>query len=137
VIPGGTAFCVSAKQDITAFKSFGFGQNETEYIEFAFLRPRRLTGSSDAQVERHEWRLLGVDIEEFTTQYLTLTQFDTLRNRQSFTLLGATNESKAWKWEPQALFSISFIGNLGFIELCFSERFVQKTWKNLHGEKRN
>ena len=87
--------CVSGKQDITVYKSFGTGLNGTEFIEFAFLRPKKLTSSPESQIERHEWKLKDSDIEEFTTQYLSPTQFDNLQNRNSFILLGATNESES------------------------------------------
>jgi len=82
--------CVSGKQEITAFRSHGIGVNGTELINFAFFKQRRTTVP---QVDLHEWTLRDGDIIQFSTKYISNIDFNDLKGRQAFTLLGATNES--------------------------------------------
>jgi hypothetical protein len=83
--------CVSGKQEVTAYRSHGIGINGTELINFAFLKQRR---SSTPQVDLHEWSLKDGDIVQFSTKYISIPDFDDIKTRQTFVLLGATNESK-------------------------------------------
>ncbi|CAG7682310.1 unnamed protein product, partial [Allacma fusca] len=91
----GSKMCVSGKQDLTAFRSHGFGLNGTEFIHFGFLKTRR---NADPQVDQHEWTLRDGEIIQFTTKYMSNDEFLNLRSRHTFVLLGATNEKNVEKF---------------------------------------
>ena len=84
--------CVSGKQDVTAYRSHGFGLNGTEVFQFAFVKYGR--NVVDSQIDHHEWILKSGEVLQFTTKYISPEDFTDLRNRQTFVLLGATHESK-------------------------------------------
>lgn len=75
---------------MTAYRSHGNGVNGTELINFAFVKQRR---TIVPQVDLHEWTLKDGDIIQFSTKYISLVDFNEVKERQTFTLLGATNES--------------------------------------------
>ncbi|OXA51677.1 Chordin-like protein 1 [Folsomia candida] len=91
----GSKMCVSGKQEVTALRSHGIGLNNTELVNFAFIKQRRNTSP---QVDLHEWTLRDGEITQFSTKYISLPDFNEIKTRQTFTLLGATNEKNLDKF---------------------------------------
>lgn len=87
--------CVSAKQDVTSFKDQGFGINGTEYIKFGFVKLRK---NSEPQVDLHEWTLKDGEIVQFQTNYMNMEEFGDIKARQTFTIVGATNDKNLDKF---------------------------------------
>lgn len=126
--------CVSSRQEVTAFHSQGVGLNGTDLINFAFIKERK---SSSPQVDLHEWTLKDGEILQFSTKYISLTDFNEIKSRQTFTLLGATNESK------RKNFSFSVLNQLltAWVKLMFpsssSIHNFQRTSKSSRGGRRS
>jgi len=87
--------CVSSKQDVTAYRAQGYGTNATEFVKFGFVKLRR---NADPQVDLHEWALKDGEILQFQTNYMTTDEFNDIKARQTFTIVGATNDKNLDKF---------------------------------------
>lgn len=87
--------CVSSKQDVTAFRAQGYGTNGTELIKFGFVKLRK---NAEPQVDLHEWSLKDGEIIQFQTNYMTTEEFGAVNARQTFTIVGATNDKNLEKF---------------------------------------
>lgn len=87
--------CVSAKQDVTTYKAQGYTGNGTEFVKFGFVKFRK---NSAPQVDLHEWTLRDGEILQFQTNYITTEEFGDVKARQTFTIVGATNDKNLDKF---------------------------------------
>lgn len=87
--------CVSAKQDVTVLRAQGYGPNGTDLVKFGFVKPRK---TGEPQVDLHEWTLKDGEIIQFQTNYMTMDEFGDVKARQTFTIVGATNDKNLEKF---------------------------------------
>lgn len=87
--------CVPERQEVTALRSHGIGLNNTEHLNFAFIKQRPSPPSGGGGVvDLHEWTLSSQgEISGFSTKYISLPDWNEIKTRRIFTTLGATNES--------------------------------------------
>lgn len=91
----GSRMCVSAKQDVTSYKAQGYGANGTQFLKFGFVKLRK---DAEPQVDLHEWTLREGEIIQFQTNYMTTEEFGDVKARQTFTIVGATNDKNLDKF---------------------------------------